>query len=969
MSCVRVSVGSAAKDVTAALGVDAYSLVRARIFGSNMNNKLGQALLRATLALSLGVSAPAALADTAAASRYYEDGLTRYQKQDVAGAVIQLKNALQQDRSMLAAHLLLAHAYLQQGDIGPAEVEFSEALRLGVNRAEVAVPLARIYLLQGRPGKLIEGVPADGLPPGLRLEILTLRGTAYAALDRRAEAERSFADARAIDPASPIPLVGEVPMLIAAGRMDLARERAAKAVQLGPSNAGAYNVRASVAHATGDIAAALKDYERAIELVPGFVDARIARAGILVDIGRDAEARTDLESIAKGGPLEPRASYLLALLASRRGDAAEAARRLEEAARLVDSLPAEWIAGHEPLLMVGALAHHAGRQYEKARKYLDTLVARYPRNLGARKLLASIYIDTNEQARATSLLEQVLRAQPDDAQAQTLLGRVYLAQKRYARATELLEKAAQSGDARALASLGASRLGQGETAAATKSLFAAFDKTPGDLGLAITLSNTLKRQGDTKRALDVAQRASAALPGNPAALNLLGAIKGASGDLRGARAAYGEALKRDGGFRPAQLNLARLDVAESRFDDARRTYAELLRKDKRDATVMYESGLLEQRAGKPVDAMRWFEKAVAESPSDVRMGLALIEVKAAIGDRPGALEAAKALWARRANDLSVLAAFAQAQIDSGDSKAAQQTLREMTKLAEFDTDALVRIGYLEISAGHPSGAAYAAQKALQGRPGDLRALTLAAEAALLTGEADKAAEWGNELKARHPSSAEGHRIAGEVALLRKQFPAAADHFRAAFERQPTTALLLSRVGLFAMQGNPAGGMPLLQDWLKSHDRDIDARKALAELHMRAGDWRAARREYETLVGRDVRDPRVFNNFANVLLEQKDPKAVEVARQAQALDPRSPNILDTLGWALASAGQADEATAVLREARLRDPENAEIRFHLASVLAAKGRAEEARGELRPFLERFDREKLDGDKLRLIRSLGF
>lgn len=902
------------------------------------------ALRRVAITLAMAALTGTAQADPAAAGRYYEDGLARFERRDIAGAIIQLKNALQQDRDLLAAHLLLARIYLGEGEVGPAEVAFREALRLGVSRAEVAVPLARTYLLQGRPGKLIEAVPPDGLPAGVKLQVLTLRGTAYAALDRRDEAERSFSEARIIDPASPVPLVAEVPMLIAAGRMDLARERAAMAVQLGPTHAGAYNARGSVAHASGDIAAALQDYERAIELQAGFVDARVARAGILIDLGRDAEARTDLDDLAADGPIEPRASYLQALLASRRGDAAQAARHLEEAARLVDALPMEWLTGHEQLLMVGALAHHAARQYEKARKYLDTLVARYPRNAGARKLLASIYVETADHARATSLLEQVLRVQPDDPQALHLLGRVYLAQRRYAKATELLERVAPGAGAGVQAALGLSRLGQGKVPAATANLQAALDETPGDLALAITLSNTLMRQGNSQKALEVAERTSAALPGNPAALNLVGAIKGGVGDRSGARTAYAEALQHDPGFTPARLNLARLDAADGRLDDARRTYAAMLREDSRDATVMYESALLEQRAGRPADAMRWLEKASAERPDDARIGLALIQAKALAGDRPGALEAAKALAARRSGDLAVLAALSQAQLDAGDAKAAQQTLREMTLLAEFNPDAQVRVGRLQLAAGNPGGAQYCAEKALAGRPGDAGALILAAEAAMAARDVGEARAYVKTLRDRHPGNAEGLRLSGDVALVSGRHAEAEDAYREAARLQPSGAQALNLARAQMAQGKRTQAVATLEMWLKQRDDDAAVRQALAELHMRAGNWPAAAGAYRVLIEQGAAGAGVLNNYALVLHELGDAQALTIAEKAHALAPADPNVVDTYGWLLSRAGRREEAMRYLREARLRAPDNVEIRYHLARVLHESGRGAEARSEL-------------------------
>ncbi len=236
-----------------------------------------------------------ALADPAAASRYYEDALRRYDDGDAAGAIVQLNNALREDGNMLAGRLLLARAYLRSGELGAAEVAFAEAQRLGVATAEVVVPLAQILLMRGKAEDVLRIAASADLPVAVRVELLVLRGKAYAMLGRSADARESFAQARALDPASAVPLVAEVPVLIAMGEGVLARELAEEAVRLGPKDAGAYNARASVAHAAGELDAALADYSRAEELDPGLFDASIARAGILVDLGRAPEARTVLK--------------------------------------------------------------------------------------------------------------------------------------------------------------------------------------------------------------------------------------------------------------------------------------------------------------------------------------------------------------------------------------------------------------------------------------------------------------------------------------------------------------------------------------------------------------------------------------------------------------------------------------------------------------------------------------------------
>ncbi len=903
-------------------------------------------LRNAFLLTCMALSAGPTLADSAAAARYYEDGLARFQREDLPGAVIQLKNALQQDRDMLAAHLLLARAYFAQGDTGPAEVEFREAIRLGVNRTEIAVPLASVYMLQGRPALLLSNIDGEGLPPAARAEVLVLRGKAYAALGRLNEAGRSFSEARALDPTSPLPLAGEVPILLTAGQNDLAAERARRAVELDPQSAAAYNARASVAHATGNLADALRDYERAIALQPALLDARVARAGLLLDLGRTAEAGADLDKLTSDAPNEPRIAYLRALVAERGGDTQTAIAHFTTAAQQIDALSPEWLAGQEQMLMAGALAHRAAGRAEKTRSYLDVLIARYPRNLGARRLLAAVMIEAGDDDRARELLEPMLRKQPDDAQTLYLLGRLYLTQKRYAKAAELLERATQLGNAdpRLQSALGFSRIGLGDSETGLRSLDTAFSKNPSDLGLALALANLRMRRGERDQALAVARKAVAAAPANPFAHNLLGLMCGGAGDLAGARAAYTEALQRDPAFTTARLNLARIDSAEGHFDAARKIHATLLAADRRNATVMYEAALVEQRAGNAAEALRWFAKAYAEQPDEARFGLALADAQRTGGDTQRGLDTARQLAARLGNNLGVLAALAKLEMDAGETRAAQQTLHQMARIAEYDVDAQIRIGYLQLNAGAANDAALNARKALQGRPGDAAGLILAAEAAISLKDFDKATERVQELRSRYPNRIDALRLGGDIDFARGQFAAADNAWRQAQERQPSSAIVLRRVRGFIAQGRATAAEPILQQWLRTQD-DPAARHALGEIYLRTGNWQAARREYQTWIDNGATDANVYNNLAYTLLRLGDhTAALTTAQKAHALTPADAGILDTLGWALAQNGRTDEALRHLREARLRAPENAEIRWHLGYLLAKQGQTEEARAEL-------------------------
>lgn len=115
-------------------------------------------LSAAALAAALA-AAPLVAARAQSPAQLYENALARFEKNDVAGAVIQLKNALQQDPRLLAAHVLLGRALLAEGDAVGAEGALSRAVGLGVNRSEVALPFAQALFAQGKFQAVLDRFP------------------------------------------------------------------------------------------------------------------------------------------------------------------------------------------------------------------------------------------------------------------------------------------------------------------------------------------------------------------------------------------------------------------------------------------------------------------------------------------------------------------------------------------------------------------------------------------------------------------------------------------------------------------------------------------------------------------------------------------------------------------------------------------------------------------------------------------
>ncbi len=904
------------------------------------------ACLRHGLAACLCVAALAAGAADPKTSRFFEDALVRFEKKDYAGAVVQLKNVLRADNRNLAAQVLLGKALLENGDAGPAEVAFDEALRLGVNRAEVVVPLARAVTLQGKPDDVLNGprFVLDGLPRGT--QALLLLQKAIAAIDYAdfKAAIKAVEDARALDPSDVSSWITEVPARIRARQPREALAAADKAIAMAPGLAEAHFVRGEALHVVPNLNAALASYDKALALDPSHLGALLARAGVHMDFNRLDDAARDVASAAKTAPNEPRALYLQALIAQRRGQDAAARKALNELTALLDPIPLQYLRYRPQTQMLGGLAHHGLNQPEKAKPYLEGVLRAQPGH-PVSKVLANIYLAERNVDPAIGVLDSYIRANPGDSQAMLLLASAHMAQGRSARATQILQEALKLGEQPNLrTSLGLSLIGGGRFGEAIKELEAVFAKDKQQLQAGFALGSLYVQARQGSQAVRVAETLAKAHPKNAGVLNLLGTARRLTGDRAGARAAFEAAVAADAKFNAALVNLARLDMdARDNAKASERLNAAFAR-DNKDLDAIVAIAELSERAGKLAEAQRWYEKADEQAGADsAGMALALVDFHLRHQQAGAAREALKRAQAKAPDSVQTLVATARVQLAGADAAGARSVLNRAATTAGYNAPLLTQIALLQMEAGAPPAAAHSLDKALSERPEYLPALALRTEIDTRQGDFAKAEQRARQVIGLNPKLGLGHALLGDVAMARSQADAALAHFRKAHEIDRTTGSLMRLFAATVVRDRPAA-IKLAEQWLAQKPGDRAVLRALADTQFVAGNLPRARAHYEALLRLIPDEAEATNNLANVMLAQKDPGALQVAERAQGLAPGAAHIVGTVGWAAFQAGQKDRALQLLRDARLRDPENPGTRYFLGSVLAQLGRHGEAREEL-------------------------
>lgn len=904
-------------------------------------------------------------------SPFHEDALQRFEKKDYPGSIIQLKNALKQTPNNLPVQLLLGKALLENGDVVAAEVAFNEALRLGVNRAEVVTQLGQSMVAQGKQQDMLShpALQPAGLPNGIQLKMHLLRAGAQADLGQTAPALLSIDEARRLDNRSPEVWLAEVPIRIRSRQFTEALQAADRALGIAPQLAEAHYQRGSILHVQGDLNGARASYTRALQLDAGHAEALIAQIGLHLDANRMDDAVRDVATLRRISPKEPRGSYLKALLAERQGRVPEAQAALREVTALLDPVPMSFMRYRSQLLMLNGLAHHGLNEPGKARQYLEAFLRTQP-NSPVSRLLARIYLSTGSVNEAGTLLENYLRSQPGDGLASNLLGSVYIAQGKHARAAALMQQTIKLQDLPDYrTTLGMSLLGSGQTTGALAELEAAYRKDPKQVAAAIVLSQLYLREGQQAKGLALIQTLVKQQPANASLHNLLGMALVQNGDAQAARASFEKAAQLSPELTQAQLHLVRLDLEARALHAAEQRLTRLLKANPRNTDALAEMARVADLRGKAAEARTWLEKARDNSgPRELRWNLALVDLHLRAGRPEQALAEARIAQGKSSDNITGLLLYSRAQLAMGDAQGARGTLGRATRLADFDADLQVDIASQQLAAHNPDGAYYSLDKALAGQPDSLPAQVLMARVEFQRGEVAKAEQRARSIVQKHPRRAVGHMLMGDLASAQNHPGPALEAFRKAHAVEPSSGTTLRLMQTLETQGNDKGAREAATQRLRQTPKDAVVLHALAGLHARAGRYADAGQSYQALLLFQPQDVSALNNLANVQLKLGDKGALQTAEKAHGLAPTNALVIDTLGWAHHHFGQHDLALSLLRDARLREPANPEIRYHLAKVLVQTGRQGEALEELREAMKSGRPFEGAGDAEQLLKSLN-
>lgn len=511
---------------------------------------------------------------------YLESGDSYFAEKKYQEAIVQYRNAIQQDPRFGEARYKLAEAYVQVNDATGAYREYIRAADLMPDNVESQLKAGQMLLL------------------GRRFE------------DAKARADRILAN----DPKNVQAQILRGSAL--AGLKDLvsAIAQIEEAIHLDPERSSTYDSLGALQLANGNREGAEEAFTKAVQIDGISVPARLALATFYLSARRIAEAEDALMQTLRLDAANPTANRALAFLylASNRAAHAEpylkafadvsktvGARlgfadyytlmnRSSDAVRILNAVGQEDPQGFGVAQTRLAAIEYAGKQTKEAHKRLNDLLAKQPKHSTALLLKARFLLAERQVDDALAQAKTATQADPTSAEAQFLLGKLYAATSQLDEAAKAFSEVLKLNPRATVAQIELSRmqLANGSAEASIESARQALKGQPDNPDARLLLARGLIASGELAQADKEMRVLLVKYPNVSAVHSQIGVLYLAKRDHVAAKRSFERSLVLDGGSLEALAGLVRLDLASKNATGARARVEARLTQTPSDARLL-----------------------------------------------------------------------------------------------------------------------------------------------------------------------------------------------------------------------------------------------------------------------------------------------------------------------------------------------------------------------------------------------
>jgi tetratricopeptide (TPR) repeat protein len=353
------------------------------------------------------------------------------------------------------AYFFSGIALAESGHLSAAAAELNEAVRLGRERPEFSVSLAKVLTDLGQKRQAVKALHTfedasrlDPLTPATLEQLIEV----YLSLGKTDDALRAVESLAKRQPDSPAHdfYRGKVYQLI--GNLDLAQMCMQRSLEKAPQSSAGHYELGRIAEQKGDLNQARKEYLEALARAEGNPEFLYAAGSVMLILGQVDEA---IEYLKRAEPMAsrlPKIYYALGQAFQRKGNPSEGGRyfNLQRAQEANVAQREKEMREHEELTLVtlGEERLRQGSTFE-AKALFQQVIAMNGNNWQANEYLAQLELSAEDWPEAYEHISKLLTIDPAAFESNFLMANYWYQRKNYGEAHSFAQKAkvAQPADA------------------------------------------------------------------------------------------------------------------------------------------------------------------------------------------------------------------------------------------------------------------------------------------------------------------------------------------------------------------------------------------------------------------------------------------------------------------------------------------------------------------------------------------
>ncbi|WP_438862979.1 XrtA/PEP-CTERM system TPR-repeat protein PrsT [Neptunicella sp.] len=885
------------------------------------------------------------------AVNHYELALKAYNSGNTDEAFIHLKNSIQINPTHLPSKLLLGKVYFNSGNVAAAEQELTQSLEMGADINLVLPLLGTSLIVQKKVDKLLSyedqyyNLTKEG-----KFEWHLLRGQAYLITSQPDLAEFEFKQAQQLFPDDTRSLNTLATLYVSKGMLKEAESIIEHSLNIEPNNEKTWYLKGELALKQQDQKQALSCFLKAYNI--DNQDPKILRSLTLsyLSTGQLEQARKLNDVILEQTPNDPTATLIEAWYLSNEGKSELAKGILAKLSQEMSLLDPSTMLYDRNTTMVRGIAELMQGNIETSQKLLLKHIEESAGDPNALKILAHIYINSNQYDQAILLLEDKPNIVNKNLELGLLLIQLYIHENNLFRAENIQKKlSSHFPDDPALLFTQARIYDlKGQHGIALATLNSITTAAPNQQFLLLK-GKLLLNNGQLDKARNITNRLLEQDEKNIDALNLLAAVMIANSEYDNARTVLKKVLAIKPDNISATYNTALIYKNNHDYAQAQATLSGIISQTPSHKATLLELADLAIETNDLNAAESWINKLLNYYPSDIAANRKLSAIYMAQNRWSDALLIVSRLLQNDRLNATLLLQQARIYSAMRNSESAKSNFTVIYELWLSDPAKLHLLASHQIKANDLQGARKTLNKVLSLSADHYNAKIDLARLSLIENKPDETKQLISELAKVDANTAELYVLKGDLANHLKDKQKAVKEYVKAILIAPENKVAIVKLYMLTKEGYGQKVFSnTLEDLLIKDPTSNWKRKLLADAYLDNDEWALATQHYKKLLETDEYhlSAAILNNLANIYAQSDLDKAYQTAKLA--LDNggnKNPALLDTFGWILARQQKFTDALAYLREAYVLDSKNPEIRYHLGHTLFKLDRNEEAINQLK------------------------